>query len=482
MTSLIFLIIIGLWIVVFIKVLDLIYLFQIKEYRRDRFFAFLKEEGIGKSLYFNENRHWPKKSLRNLIIALFSLTVLFPLFFFSLRLNLSFSLNLVWLSFLIAPIIVGLGTALTAPLAAWTRKKTILRAKKIVNQSSAVFIAITGSYGKTSTKEFLYRILKEKYRVERSKKNYNSAVGIALSIIQNLTRKTQFFIVEMGAYRRGEIDRICRLTQPRYGIITAIGNQHQALFGSQQELINSKKELVEALPAKGLLYINQQIKPLKSFVQSTRASVVYFSPTKKNNQTDIYLDNVQINHQGSRAVALYKGKKVAITTTLLGSHNLVNLLAPIGLSLDLGLTVKQVEAGIKKIKPLPGKLSLHQGPNKSLILNDTANSNLQGFLAALKTASLFQGRALIVVSKGIVELGGEKKNAYRKIINALRSANGLLYTSDPLFKQLAAEKDSIIIFNDEKKLYNSLSDKLNRQTILLAEGRFSKNFLSCLHL
>jgi len=465
------------WIIVTTKIFDLVYFFQIKEYRADRILAFLKEAGMGKSLYLNKNWHLPKKSPRNLIITLFSGIVIFFLAIFSLRLKIIYQLGLVWLAFFFSPIIVGLATAFTAPLAFLIRRKNILKAKKIITGSKAVFIGITGSYGKTSIKEFLYQILKEKYPVERTERNYNSEIGVALSIIKSLKKKTQFFIVEMGAYRKGEITRICHLTPPHNGIISAIGNQHQALFGSQEQLIKAKSELVAALPQNGRLYINQQIKSLKKITSYSKAPIVYFSPSKKNNQTDIYLDKVKINCQGSKAIAVYRKKRIKISTRLLGKHNLINLLAPIALSIDLGLTAKEIETGITKINPLPGKLSFHQGPNQSFILNDAANANQQGFIAALKVASLFKGRSLIIVSKGITELGKEKETAYHQILKTLYSIEGTLYTNDLLFKKLAIKNNQIIIFNNEKRLYNKLINRLNRHTLLLVEGKFTKGFL-----
>ena len=480
MNFLLFAIIIFLWLAIFIKILDLTYLVQIKEYRRDRLFAFLKETGIGKSLYLNNNWHLPKKSSRNLIIILFSLILFSPLILFSLPLKITSQLGLVWCGFLIAPLVVGLGTALTAPLAFFSRQRTIAKAKKIIHGSKTVFIGITGSYGKTSVKEFLYQILKEKYQVERTEKNYNSAVGVALSVIKNLKKKTQFFIVEMGAYHQGEIAQICQLTPPRYGIVTAIGNQHQALFGSQEKLIQAKSELVQALPKNGRLYINQTIQGLKKIISLSKAPYIYFASPKKNKQTAIYLEKIKVNHQGSQAIARYQDKQIKITTSLLGKHNLINLLAPIALALDLNLTSGEVEKGISKIMPLTGKLSLHSGPKRSLILNDSLNSNQQGFIAALKTATLFSKKNLIVISKGITELGKEKKTAYQQIIKMLKSSKAILYTNDFLFKKLTTSNHQIIIFNNEKKLYNELIKKLNNQTLLLIEGKFTKNFLKLL--
>ena len=136
------------------------------------------------------------------------------------------------------------------PSALW-RKNLINKAKqKRLKFKNLLVIGITGSYGKTSTKEFLATILSEKYKVLKTKEHQNSEVGVSQCILNDLKPEHEIFVCEMAAYNRGGIKLLCDIVKPKIGILTGINEQHMATFGSQENIIKTKYELIESFAGK----------------------------------------------------------------------------------------------------------------------------------------------------------------------------------------------------------------------------------------
>jgi len=446
--------IIGL-ILCFIKSFDFIYLFQIKEYRLDRFFSMLNENNPLVIFYFNR-LHLPAKKLRNLSIIL-SVLVIFITIFFTIKPT---NLLIIWL-FAFYPLIsfamVLLCVLISSLPVNFYRKQVINKAKSLVNQSQAVFIGITGSYGKTTTKEFLFQILSKKFRVAKTDNNQNTDIGIALSIIKNLKPNTQYFIAELGAYKKSEIKKACEIIKPEIGILTGIGNQHLDLFGSKKQLIEAKKELLQALPEKGRGYINQEILndvSNASLIKDLSCKVIAYSNLKN------------------------AGLEPPIQLPI-GSHNLVNLTAAAVAARDLNISKTLIIQAIQQIRPLQGKLSIHSGINRSTIINDSSNSSGEGFIAAIKAINAYPQSKKIILSKGIIELGQEKKSTYKKILSEIYQTHAVLYTTDRLFKS-SDKKNRVFFFSNENQILASLNSHLGPDTVIVVEGRFTSSFISAL--
>ncbi|OGK26171.1 hypothetical protein A2954_04250 [Candidatus Roizmanbacteria bacterium RIFCSPLOWO2_01_FULL_37_12] len=447
----IFLLIAGLT-VYLLKSLDFIYLFQTKEYRVDRIMSFLNEENFLSLLYFRKIR-MPGISLRNLLITqiIFLNSLLFTFFL----LNQS-QLNLLIFLLLTPPtafLTMLLGVFISEIPVQIYRKKIIQQAKIKVAASDTVFIGITGSYGKTSTKEFLYQILSQKYKVAKTDKNNNSEIGVAISILKNLKPDTEYFIAELGAYRKGEIKATRELIHPKYGILTGIGNQHLGLFGSKENLLQAKAELLESLAKEGIAYINKDIKEWKYFADKTRVKKVFYS---------------------------IKNLPFEIKTNLPGKHNLQNLLPCIALASHLGITKEQIQRVLINLKPVAGRLSFDKGINGSTILNDSYNSNIEGFSSAIETAQILKNFSKkLIMSRGLIELGVEKKQSYQTIINILYKTDLTLITTDNLFKSLDT-KNKVRLFNNESLILNYIKEVMDNKTLLVVEGRFEPDTLHIL--
>jgi len=256
------------WLFVFSKLfLFWLWLWQLKEYHWGRFKAHFETQKLRKLFFSLHGLRYPKPTKKTIIILAFGILgeLLILFYFFSLPDCLFYFLLLVLLIF--APIIFYLLILFFQIPVFILTERTLNRARKKREQFSAqggstkggknlLVIGITGSYGKTSTKEFLATILSQKFKVLKTKKHINAEIGIAKTILNELKPEHQIFIAEIGAYERGKIREVCRVLQPKIGILTGINEQHLSTFGSQESITAAKYELIKSLPEDGTAIFN----------------------------------------------------------------------------------------------------------------------------------------------------------------------------------------------------------------------------------
>lgn len=268
-------------------------------------------------------------------------------------------------------------------------------------------IGITGSYGKTSTKHFLYRILSEKYNVLMTPGNFNTTLGVIRTIREQLKSYHEIFIVEMGAKQLGDIKEICDLVNPSIGIITAVGEQHLETFKSIQNIQKTKFELMDALPASGLSVLNYDYEYIanRDNARSAVKNVVYYS-MDDNPKADYYVKDVRIENGKNRFFVYSKeGLIDTFETGLLGKYNVSNLLACYIVATYLKVDRRNIKNAITEIQPVEHRLSLKETSDKITIIDDAYNSNPIGAKMALEVLSEYKGGKKIIITPGMVELG-----------------------------------------------------------------------------
>jgi len=453
--------------------LNLIYTFQIKEYRLDRFRSVAKETGVLRFLYTFKFR-LPAFSLRNVLIVFLFLTAMSLLFLYSFEQKNVF--DILAKMFFLAPftsfMFVSIGVFVTSIPSTIIRSIIRFRAIKKVQQSKAIFIGITGSYGKTSTKEYLTQVLSSKFKVAKTPKNMNTDVGIALSILRLLKPSTEICIIELGAYRTGELKTAASYIPFKYSILTGLGNQHVDLYGSREALVKEETSPIVSLAKHSKAYVNFD-SVTENEVNLSHIQAVTFGTSK---DADIKLIQTSSSTEGTRGIVHYHDKIFHISSQLLGIHSLENILPAIAIASDLGIDTQTIEKQISKITPLNGKLSKHIGPNNSLVLHDGVNSNLNGFLAAIDVMRIFNHTKKIIMTQGIIELGVEKRESYASILQKLNETNIELFTTDKLFHTIKSNVQ-INTFNDVSSMEKQIRNILDEKSLLLIEGSFSKPIL-----
>lgn len=268
-------------------------------------------------------------------------------------------------------------------------------------------IGITGSFGKTSTKHFLYRILSERYNVLMTPGNFNTTLGVVRTVREQLKPHHEVFIVEMGAKQRGDIKEICDLVAPSMGIITSVGEMHLETFGTVEGVARTKFELLEALPEGGLCMVNVDSEAAYNHLKSVARSATTYSV--ENAEADMHAVDVEYSATETRfAIRLGKVVEEDYATHLLGRGNILNLVAAVGVARALGVSAEACRRAIRQIEQVEHRLSMRR-QGCITILDDAYNSNPTGARMALDVLSDFATEGMrYVVTPGFVEMGSKQ--------------------------------------------------------------------------
>jgi UDP-N-acetylmuramoyl-tripeptide--D-alanyl-D-alanine ligase len=302
--------------------------------------------------------------------------------------------------FLVSPFDILLAALFIQPLESLISGIYIRKAKRKLKAYKTTVIGITGSYGKTGTKNILFSFLQDKYMVLPTEGSYNTMNGVALSINRNLKSHCQIFIAEMGATGKRDIEKLVKFTAPKYGIITTIGPQHLETFKSMNNIISEKMKLVEGLPEDGIAVLNFDNEYIKNYPYKSKCRKISFGLC---NEADYQAFDLKADLNGLNFKIRYKKKEVSLRTALLGTHNLYNILAAFALANELGVPLKELVYQTSVLEPVPNRLSLRTEANL-IILDDGFNSNPEGFRNALDVLGYYSKRR-ILITPGIVEAG-----------------------------------------------------------------------------
>ena len=341
------------------------------------------------------------KRVKRLILINFLLNFAYFLLFFGLipYLWINFGLSIVLVLF--SPIVIVISYAVAKPMEELIKLHYLKKAKRKLQKLNCKKIAITGSFGKTSTKNILYQILAEEFDVCATPKSYNTPMGICKTILEDLKETDEFFIVEMGAKHVGDIGFLAKYVGVDFGIMTPIGNCHLETFGSIENIEKTKYELCEN--TKDVVIFNGKSKSTKKLYKKY--------PQKKylvcEEGSYAFAKDAVSNSDGTEFVMMLDGKQFLCQTKLLGKANIDNIVVATAMAYLLGESLYNIQNAIKHIQPTPHRLELIKGQFVDVI-DDSYNSNFEGFKQALEVLASFEGKK-VVVSPGIVELGKQQE-------------------------------------------------------------------------
>ena len=346
---------------------------------------------------------------------------------------------------------------------------------KLKSMPDLKVIGITGSYGKTSSKNILNDILSIKYNTLPSPKNYNTPFGLMITVNNYLDKFTDIFIAEMGACQAGDIKELCDLVHPKYGIITRIGLAHLATFGSQENIQKTKFELVESLPDDGLCVLNGDDEWQRSYKKKSGCRVKWIGIESED--VDVRAINITLSPEGTEFDCIVKGdsNKYHFQTRLLGQANVYNILAGIALGLEFGMNMEQLKAGVRKVRAVEHRLELKRKGDITFI-DDAYNSNPTGSKMAIDVLKMMPGKH-IIVTPGMIELGDqeyEKNNEFGMNMKGLDEvvlvgAEKTKPIQDGL-REIGFDESHIHIINDVLKAFDLVNSLKSGETYVLLEN------------
>lgn len=268
-------------------------------------------------------------------------------------------------------------------------------------------IGITGSFGKTSTKHFLYRVLSERYNVVMTPGNFNTTLGVVRTIREHVKPHHEVFIVEMGAKQTGDIKEICDLVQPTVGIVTSVGEMHLETFGTVENIARTKFELVDAVGEDGLAVVNIDSEAAYHHLKSHNIKATTYGI--ENTAADYRASEVRYS-QLETTFSLAHGDRVeeGFAAHILGRGNILNITAALAVAEHLGITAAECRRAVKQIEQVEHRLSMRTGGGVT-ILDDAYNSNPTGARMAMEVLAGFATTGCrYVVTPGFVEMGAKQ--------------------------------------------------------------------------
>ncbi|MDF1497856.1 MAG: Mur ligase family protein [Patescibacteria group bacterium] len=399
--------------------------------------------------------------------------------------------------YLVNPIVISSIILTINPFFNFQKKRLIKKSTiKMQGLKKIKVIGIAGSYGKTSTKEFLYAILSQKYKVVKTEGNNNTNIGVAYTVLNKVSDEYDYFICEMGAYKIGEIKQICEIVKPEIGILTGINEQHIDLFGSIKNTTKAKFELIEALPENGLAIINSKIKNQEIKIINKK----YFSLNNIEN-IKVYQDYIEFDYltvsnchceeerqsnfetmreklnseiaSSSYGATHNDSDIIKFKINLLGKHYIENVLSVIMTAEYLGMNLNEIKSAVEEIKPTKFMMQKLDGLNNSVFINDSYSANSDGVLAALDyLEEAYQDYKKMIVFPGIIELGKESDKVHEKLFERIGEVCDVAYIMGNK-KQKSRNKNDckFVLEKDFGKVAEMVKNNLNKNTVVLFESR-----------
>ena len=412
-----------------------------------------------------------------ILLALLALYVIFP----EILLGKISAIILISLSF-VSPVTTYLCWLVTAPIEKMFAKHFVNDAKKILKQHKNLkVIGVTGSYGKTTTKFILTRILSEKFNTVCTPQSFNTPMGVVRTIREHLKPQTQIFVCEMGAKNVGDIKEICDIVHPDLALITSVGAQHLETFKSIDNVFKTKFELADAVKKKnGNVFVNGDSKEIASRISD--GFILYGT----ENGCDYKAENISYGRNGSEFDLKLGDETVHLTSRLLGLHSIINIVGASALAYSLGVSTKEIQFAVASLKPTEHRLEMKNSVAGSIMIDDAYNANPEGSIEAVRVLGSFHDMQKVVITPGLIELGQKEyecnfnlgletadkcdiiifvgKNRSKPMVDAVNT------TDFPKDKMFVAKS-----FREAMEIYSRFA---NSNTVLLIENDLPDNYLN----
>jgi UDP-N-acetylmuramoyl-tripeptide--D-alanyl-D-alanine ligase len=333
-------------------------------------------------------------------------------------------------------------------------------------------IGVTGSVGKSTTKEVIAEVLNQRYRTIKSPGNMNNEIGLPLTILR-IDPGTERAVLEMGLYVPGEIAFLCDIALPEIGVVTNIGTVHAERAGSQEDIFRGKSELVRALPANGVAILNKDDPWVRKMADLCIARTFFYGldPT-----SDLWADELEgLGLEGIRFQLHYQREIMHVHLPMIGQHSVHTALRAAAVGLADGLTWQEILDGLRQGNSQL-RLTVVHTDSGALLLDDTYNASPESMLAALNLLAELKGRKVAVLGD-MLELGQYEKQGHEVVgVRAAEVADTLI-TVGKLGHMIAEaalraglRSDKITEFENQDEVINHLRKLLTDEDVVLVKG------------
>ena len=333
-------------------------------------------------------------------------------------------------------------------------------------------VGITGSVGKSTTKEVVFEVLSQRYRTLKSPGNMNNEIGLPLTILR-LSAGYERAVLEMGFYVPGEIDLLCEIAQPRIGVVTNIGTVHAERAGSQEAIFRGKAELVQALPEDGVAILNLDDPWVSKMAELTKARIFFYG---LDPEADLWADNVEgLGLEGIRFRLHYRHETLHVHIPMIGQHSVHTALRAAAVGLADHLTWQEIIDGLRQ-GHTQLRLTAVRSESGALMLDDTYNASPESMLAALNLLAELDGRKVAVLGD-MLELGQYEKQGHEIVGVRAAEVSDALVTIGTLGHLIATaarwagmQSGKIIEFENTDEAISYLQKSLTEKDVVLVKG------------
>jgi UDP-N-acetylmuramoyl-tripeptide--D-alanyl-D-alanine ligase len=335
-------------------------------------------------------------------------------------------------------------------------------------------IGVTGSVGKSTTKELAAEVLSQRYKTLKNQGNLNNEIGLPLTLL-SLDESHSRAVLEMGFYVPGEIEFLCEIAQPEIGVITNIGTVHAERAGSQDEIARGKGELIRSLPPgpQGIAILNYDDPRVKEMAGQTKAQVFFYG---LNPKADLWADNVEgLGLDGIRFRLHYHKEVLYLRVPLIGRHSVHTALRATAVGLADGLTWQEIVNGLRSGRAQL-RLITARTSNGALLLDDSYNASPESTLAALNLLGELQGRKIAVLGD-MLELGRYERQGHEMVgVRAAQVADSLITVGEKAHMIAEAAREaglpalSIVELDDVPQVIEQLREGLTAGDVVLVKG------------
>ncbi|PAF41758.1 UDP-N-acetylmuramoyl-tripeptide--D-alanyl-D-alanine ligase [Helicobacter sp. 11S02596-1] len=329
---------------------------------------------------------------------------------------------------------------------------------KLELMTSLKIIAITGSFGKTSIKNFLHQILQSKYNVYASPRSVNTLTGLIEDVNKNLEFSTDIYIAEAGARQKGDIKEIASFLQPHYAIIGEVGEQHIEYFKTFENILETKFELFNSNRLKkAFVYDKNPIPDTPNNIVSEKKSLIQPYPSE--------VRNITATLSGTSFEMKLNNTWFEFKTSILGEFNVANISAAILVAQSFKIPIEEIQKSVSRLQSVPHRLHL-LNVNQKTIIDDSFNGNLKGMLEGIRLASLYPDRK-VIVTPGLVE-SDDASNI--KLAQAIDGVFDIAIITGELNSKILSshiKKPQKIILKDKTQLENILKASTQIKDLIL---------------
>ncbi|MBI4135040.1 MAG: UDP-N-acetylmuramoyl-tripeptide--D-alanyl-D-alanine ligase [Candidatus Sungbacteria bacterium] len=388
-----------------------------------------------------------------------------------------------------APFIgISMGAFLILPVDMLLKKIYVSRARrKMQNLPHVRVIGIAGSYGKTTMKEVLSVILGAKFRVLKTPENINTPLGIARLILDTLTPDIEIFVVEMGAYQRGDIRAICDIVKPEISILTGINESHRERFGSLQATVAAKFEIVEATKPDGVVVFNaDDTSVMEHYMLSAGERKIFFYSAKDDGRA--YFKTSGLRFDSDTLTASFRlehgGTREDFRINLLGEYAVGTVSGAMVVASILEVPFSKARRAAAFLQPVPHRLQPIRTNSDILVIDDSYNGNPRGVHEAILLLSKFRSRRKIFLTPGLVEMGGQSDAVHSAIGRELAGVadvvilikNSVTQCIAEGLKEAGFEGKRLVWFDSANDAHKALRSLLRPGDVLLLQNDWTDNY------